>query len=101
MTAPDDATADALATRLVEERLAACASVLPGIRSTYRWRGEVQRADEVLLLLKTTEERVAALIARGAELHPNEVPEILALPVDAGSAVYLDWVRAESRPDSA
>jgi periplasmic divalent cation tolerance protein len=98
MTAPDRATAEALAERVVGERLAAGASLVPGLTSIYWWEGRVQRAEEVLLLLKTQADRVPALIARAAELHPYDVPEVLALPVDAGFGPYLDWVRAECLP---
>jgi periplasmic divalent cation tolerance protein len=98
MTAPDRATAESLAKSVVGERLAACASLVPGLTSLFWWEGRVQRADEVLLLLKTQADRVPALIARAAELHPYDVPEVLALPVDAGFGPYLEWVRVESRP---
>ena len=101
MTAPDRATAESLAERVVKERLAACASLVPGLTSFFWWEGRIQRADEVLLLLKTQADRVPALIARAAELHPYDVPEVLALPVDAGFAPYLGWVQAESRPHGA
>ena len=96
MTAPDRSAAEQLARRLVEERLAACANLLPGIASLFWWEGRVQRADEVLLLLKTRADRVTALIARAAELHPYDVPEVLALAVEAGFTPYLEWVSAES-----
>ena len=98
VTAPDRAAAEALAERLVEERLAACASLVEGLASLFWWEGRIQRADEVLLLLKTPAERVPALITRAAELHPYDVPEVLALAVEAGHAPYLDWVRAEAVP---
>jgi periplasmic divalent cation tolerance protein len=98
MTAPDRATAEALAQRVVEERLAACASVVPGVTSIFRWEGRVQRSEEVLLVVKTEADRVPELIARANELHPYDVPEVLALSVESGLPAYLDWVRAESRP---
>jgi periplasmic divalent cation tolerance protein len=98
MTAPDRATAESLAESVVRERLAACASLVPGLTSVFWWEGRLQRAEEVLLLLKTQADRVPALIARAAELHPYDVPEVLALSVEAGFAPYLEWVRAESRP---
>src|SRR5262245_35586645 len=101
MTAPDRATAESLAQRLVGERLAACANLVSGLASIYRWEGRVERADEILLILKTEADRIPALIARAAELHPYDVPEILALPVEAGLAAYLSWVRAETRPEGA
>jgi periplasmic divalent cation tolerance protein len=97
MTAPDAATAESLAARLVEARLAACASVLPGVVSLFWWEGEVQRAAEALVVMKTAADRVDALIARAQEIHPYDVPEVIALPIEAGLPAYLDWVRAETR----
>jgi len=98
MTAPDRAVAEALAEAVMRARLAACVSLVPGLESVYWWKGGIERAQEVLLLMKTTAERVEPLIARVAELHPYEVPELLALPVDAGLPAYLEWVRAECLP---
>jgi len=97
-TAPDASAAEALATRLVEERLAACVTILPGATSIYRWEGEVRRESEALLVLKTTEAAVRRLRDRIIELHEYAVPEVLALHVPVGSDAYLDWVRAEVRP---
>jgi len=96
-TCPDLASAERLAEALVGERLAACVNVLPGLRSIYRWRGTVERADEVLLLIKTTRERLDALAARVQALHPYELPELLAVEAAGGLPAYLDWVAAESR----
>ena len=100
MTAPDRDTADDLARTLVAERLAACVSVVPGMTSLFWWEGEIQRADEVLVLMKTAAERVEPLIARARALHPYDVPELLALPVQGGLAEYLAWVDREARPDA-
>jgi periplasmic divalent cation tolerance protein len=77
---------------LVEERLAACANVVGPIRSIYRWQGAVEEADEHLVLLKARGADVAAVEARVRALHSYDVPEILALPVTAGSAAYLAWL---------
>ena len=96
-TMPDDDRADALARTLVEERLAACVNVLPGVRSIYRWKGAVEEAAEVMLVAKTRASRAAALAARVRALHPYELPEVVALPVTDGSRAYLRWVIAESR----
>lgn len=96
-TAPDADVAESLGRTLVEERLAACANVLPGVTSVFRWDGEVQTEGEVLVLLKSTESVFAALRDRLVDLHPYDVPEVLQLPVPAGSDVYLDWVREEVR----
>lgn len=96
VTAPDAEVARSLARALVAERLAACVNVVPGVCSIYRWEGEVQEDDEVLLVIKTREDRLAALSARVTDLHPYDLPEVLALPVVGGSAGYLDWVSAEA-----
>ncbi|MGC3997381.1 MAG: divalent-cation tolerance protein CutA [Anaeromyxobacter sp.] len=92
VTAPDRERALGLARALVEERLAACGNVLPGLTSVYRWEGRVQEDAEALLLLKTTLARLPALEERVRALHPYQVPEVLALPVAGGSAAYLAWL---------
>jgi periplasmic divalent cation tolerance protein len=91
---PDEAVAAQLARVLVEERLAACVSRLPGLRSTYAWEGALRDEPEVLLLIKAPQERYQALEMRIKTLHPYEVPEIIALPIVAGSASYLSWLTA-------
>lgn len=96
LTAPDAASAEGLARALVEERLAACVNLVPGVRSIYRWQGRVEDASEVLLVVKTRAELGAALAARVRELHSYELPEVLELGVAGGSAEYLDWVRKET-----
>lgn len=93
-TCPDAASAQQLAETLVGERLAACVNRLPGVLSTYRWQDEVSTDGEELLLIKTSAARFEALKARLLELHPYELPELIALPVERGHAAYLDWVRA-------
>ncbi len=98
ITAPDAETGARLAHSLVEERLAACANLVPGVRSIYRWEGRVEDSEEVLLVVKTRAERIDALAARVCELHPYDVPEVIALPVAGGSRAYLEWVREASRP---
>jgi len=98
VTAPPGDPAADIARRLVDERLAACANVVPGIRSIYRWQGKVCDDAEDLLVIKTTVDRVDALVDRVREIHPYDVPEVLVLPVEAGAAAYLDWVRGETRP---
>jgi periplasmic divalent cation tolerance protein len=97
-TCPDAACADRIARILVTERLAACVNRLPGVQSTYRWQGAIEQADEVLLLIKTTADRLDAMTARLRELHPYELPELLAVEVSAGLPAYLDWVAAETAP---
>jgi periplasmic divalent cation tolerance protein len=91
-TWPDAATARAAAQMLVEEGLAACANVVPGVESIYRWEGKVDRASEVLMILKTTVARYAALESRIRALHSYEVPEIVGLRVSDGLPAYLQWV---------
>ena len=95
VTAPDPEAAEALARALVEEGLIACASLIPGVVSIYRWKGELRRDGEVLLVMKTTAARVPVLLERTAELHPYEVPEVLVFSVDDGFGPYLEWARTE------
>ncbi|MBF5046187.1 divalent-cation tolerance protein CutA [Aggregicoccus sp. 17bor-14] len=92
VTCPNTDVAASLARTLVEEDLAACGNIVPGLRSIYRWQGRVEDEAEVLLLLKSTRERFERLRARVVALHPYEVPEVLALAVEAGHAPYLAWV---------
>lgn len=93
MTTPDRETAERLATMLVEERVAACANILPGVTSVYRWEGAVERDEEILVVLKTPVGRIDMLVDRAVELHPYDVPEVLALPVTEGHGPYVQWVR--------
>jgi periplasmic divalent cation tolerance protein len=97
VTAPSPEKAAEIARALVGERLAACGNVVPAIRSIYRWEGKVHDDAEALLVLKTTRGRFEALRDRVLALHPYDVPEVVALPVEAGSAAYLDWIDAETR----
>ncbi len=99
MTAPDRATARNLAETLVRERLAACANILDGMESWYWWQGEVQQATESVCILKTTAAGYAALEQRARELHPYEIPCIVALPVLRGHEPFLRWIAEETRPD--
>lgn len=92
-TLPAGADGAALARTLVGERLAACVSIQPGVRSVYRWREEIEEDAEQQLLIKTTAERVPPLRERIGALHPYDVPELLVLPVSGGGAEYLEWVR--------
>lgn len=90
---PDAASGQTIAATLVGERLAACVNQLDGIHSTYRWQGVVTTDKEVLLLIKTTATRFPAMQSRLLELHPYDVPELIAVPVTRGSDDYLQWVR--------
>lgn len=96
---PDRAAAERLADALVEERVAACVNILAPCRSVYRWKNGLQRDEEHPVLIKTTEERYAALEAAIRAGHPYELPEIIAVPVERGLPAYLDWVTAETTAD--
>ncbi len=94
-TCPPDA-AEKIAKGLLERRLVACVNALPGVVSRYWWKGSIQRDEETLLVMKTEASRVPEVVAALKGLHPYEVPELLALPVDAGAEPYLAWVRNET-----
>lgn len=96
-TAPSRDVARAIARAVVEERLAACVNVVPGITSVYRWEGRVQEDEEVLLVLKTATDRRAALEARVRALHPYEVPEFVALAAAHVAPAYLAWLEGATR----
>jgi periplasmic divalent cation tolerance protein len=85
---------------LVEERLAACATLIPNTHSIYRWQGQVETSAETLLVLKTESGRLAALEARLLELHSYQVPEFLVLSVESGSHPYLTWLHDSLRESS-
>lgn len=91
-TAPSQETAEQIVTTIVSERLAACGNIVPGVTSIYRWQDVVQREAEVLILFKTVSAALPRLTARVHELHPYDVPEVLALTVAAGSVEYMTWV---------
>jgi periplasmic divalent cation tolerance protein len=93
---PDQAVAQQLARTLIDRRLAACVSVLAPCTSVYRWHGAVEEAAEVPVLAKTTASRYAELESALRELHPYELPEIIAVPVVRGLPAYLDWVAGET-----
>ena len=97
---PDEPTAARIAQDLVNQRLAACVNRLSSVRSTYSWEGRIQEEPEVVLTIKTTRERYDALEVRLRALHPYEVPEIIALPVVAGSPSYLNWIAGETHSPS-
>ncbi len=93
---PDRATAERIADTLVTQGVAACVNVLAECASVYRWQGKVEHAGEVPLLIKTTRAAYPQLESALRELHPYEVPEIIALPVSAGLPEYLNWVAQET-----
>jgi periplasmic divalent cation tolerance protein len=96
-TAASDEEAGRLAHALVEERLIACASIVPSVRSIYRWEGQIEDSTEALLVIKTSAEQLPAVQTRLLALHSYQTPEFLVLPVESGSAGYLDWLLASVR----
>ena len=93
--------ADRIAYQLVDQRLAACVSVVPGVGSIYRWQGAVERAEEVLLIVKSSRALFDQLRVRIEQLHSYSTPEIVALPIVDGAEGYLDWMTAELKDTSA
>jgi periplasmic divalent cation tolerance protein len=98
VTVPSPEAGADIARALVEEGLAACGNVLPGVRSIYRWAGQIHDDAEALVLLKTERRLVQALKDRLPTLHPYQVPELLVLPVEDGLAPYLAWIGQGLRP---
>lgn len=96
---PDLPAAQAMARALVGAKLAACVNILPAVQSIYRWQGAVEEAQEVTLLIKTTQTRFAQLQQAIVAAHPYEVPEVIALPVADGHPPYLHWVATETTPE--
>ncbi|MEJ2482414.1 MAG: divalent-cation tolerance protein CutA [Gemmatimonadota bacterium] len=92
LTGPTRDQLEALATRLVEERLAACVNILPDLTSVYRWRGRVERDTEALAIVKTVARLLPRLEARVRDLHSYDLPEVLAIESVGGSRAYLDWI---------
>jgi periplasmic divalent cation tolerance protein len=93
--------AEAFASTLVEERLAACVNVLPPMTSVYRWRDAVERDKERQLIIKSTRDRLEALQARLLQMHPYELPELIVVDAEGGSRPYLDGIEASTRPPAA
>lgn len=96
ITTPDTETAERIGAALVERRLAACANILPGVRSIYRWKGEVERAEEVVLLAKTRAELVDRLCEAVVELHPYECPCVVSVRIESGHPPFLRWISEET-----
>lgn len=94
---PGEAAAKALAHQLVEQQLAACVNCLAGVQSIFRWQGAIEQANEVILLIKTTQARYAELEAAIKAAHPYQVPEIIALPIIGGWQPFLDWIEHETK----
>ena len=91
-TFPDAETASRIAKTLVEEKFVACANLIPGVHSVYRWKEKIETAGEVIVFFKTTRDRQAAVQEKLRSLHPYEVPEIVFVPVESGLPAYLSWV---------
>lgn len=91
-TAPDQASARKLADTLIEEGLAACVNVLDKVESIYRWQGKINRDSEYMLLIKSTQRQYSQIQQRILDLHPYELPEIIAVPISGGLPAYLDWL---------
>jgi periplasmic divalent cation tolerance protein len=96
IVAADMAEANRIAEALIQDRLAACVNILGAIRSVYRWQGVVERADEIAMIAKSRADLFEALAARIRALHSYDIPAIVAWPIIAGDAAYLDWIRAET-----
>src|SRR5208283_6053910 len=96
VTAPDLKTARALAKAALQARLIACANLIPKIESHYRWQGKIESGAEVLMVLKTTKVKLAALEKLVLAKHPYDTPEFLVLPLSAGNKKYLDWLAQNS-----
>ena len=97
VTFPAGFAADDAVTDLVREKLAACGNLMTGVTSIYSWEGRIERDPETVSILKTTADRVEALVARLREIHPYDTPCIVAWPVIGGFGPYLEWVKTETR----
>ncbi len=95
VTVPDKETAERIARALIESRLAACVNIVDGLKSIYWWQGKIEEDNELLLIIKTRIEVFEELVLKIKELHPYTIPEIIGLPIIAGSKDYVDWLRNE------
>ena len=82
-----------IARTLIEERLAACVNILPGVESHFRWKGKIDKTDELMLIIKSTEKLSREIIDRVKQLHPYDLPEIIILSIEGGSSEYLNWIK--------
>jgi len=99
VTVSDEEEAGRIAKVLIEENLAACVNIIPGIRSVYRWEGSIEHEDETLLIIKTGKTKIEGLKKRIQEVHSYDIPELLVLPVVDGLEAYMRWARGELRED--
>lgn len=97
VTASSKGEAEKIANKLVEEKLAACVNIVSNVESVFWWEGKVDRANEVLLMVKSREENVPEIITTVKSLHSYDVPEIIALPISAGFEPYLKWINESVR----
>ncbi len=97
VTTGSETEAETLATALLQDQLVACVNIVGPVRSLYRWEGKIADDREWLLVIKTGNDRFAAVESRVRELHSYDVPEVIGVPVQAGSAAYLDWIHQETR----
>lgn len=97
VTAPDESVAKAVADAALNGRLAACVSIMPGLRSIYRWKGEIHDEGELLLIMKTRADKFDALAEAVRAAHSYEVPEIIATPITNGNPAYLEWINENVR----
>ncbi|RJS94657.1 divalent-cation tolerance protein CutA [Salinisphaera sp. Q1T1-3] len=100
VTTPDRTIADSIAAALVEHHEAACVNIVAGVQSVYRWQGRIERDTEQLLVIKTRQARLAAIDARLATLHPDDVPERIALPIVDGAPAYMQWLVEQTTPET-
>lgn len=91
-TCPDQETAGSIAGQLVQNGLAACVNMVPAIKSVYQWQGKIEQDDEVLLIIKTRQDKFSQLEALIQQHHPYELPEIVAVPINTGLTGYLNWI---------
>ena len=99
-TVPNEEVGQKIAQALVEQQLAACVSMVPGLKSVYRWQGKVEHANEICLMIKTTSDRLEELQASLLSLHPYTVPELIAVPITGGLPTYLQWIVDETSSDA-
>jgi len=93
-TCPDQPSADSIAQALIEEQLAACVNIVPGIMSVYRWQGKIEKSSELLLLIKTKHTALSRIETAIINRHPYELPEIISIPINNGLTDYLSWIDA-------
>ncbi|MEY4209813.1 MAG: hypothetical protein RLZ92_191 [Pseudomonadota bacterium] len=98
-TCPDQKSAETIANQLVSQRLVACVNIMPGLTSIYQWQGEIETAQEHLLIIKSQQQQFTAIETAIKAIHPYQVPEIIAVAIEQGSAEYLNWIDSCLRTD--